>query len=147
MCITDGINILATRFRSDSKEPPSLYYTNGSSYSREKGNFSGQYTRSESGIIIASAPLHHEVYVSVSECQFTTEIDTSARLSSNGWDLVPRNSLVVVEGDPLDLSIVRNVSVLPLLFSAMAASPVVIDTAIDSTTVESSAPVQAECGR
>lgn len=146
VCITDGINILATRFRSDSKEPPSLYYTNGSSYSREKGNFNGQCTRSESGIIIASAPLHHEVCVSVSECQFATELDTSARLSSNGWDLVPRNSLVVVEGDPLDLSIVRNVSVLPFLFSAMAASPVVIGTATDSTTVESTAAVQAESG-
>jgi hypothetical protein len=142
VCITDGVNIFATRFRSDSKEPPSLYFTNGSNYSKEKGNFSGPCTRSESGVIIASAPLDHEARVL--GCPFATEIDTKAGLPPNGWDLVPRDSLVVAEGDPLDLSIVRKVSVFPFFLSEVAESAVAIDTTMDSKKVEYLAAIQEE---
>jgi len=109
VCITDGVNILATRYRSDFKEPPSLYYTQGSDYSKEKGNFRRRSTDHESGIIISSAPLNHEVFISNPKCEYS--IESAEKHLSEGWELVPSNSVVIVEGDPLNLGFVRRVTV------------------------------------
>jgi len=58
LCITDGIHIVATRFRSGSRNPPSLYYNFGSNFVCSDGQFypTGD-PQAAAEIIISSAPL------------------------------------------------------------------------------------------
>lgn len=110
ICVSDGINIIATRYRNDDEDPPSLYYTRGSVYDRQKGNFSCHRTEQDSEIIIASAPLHNDVSVS-SSLQYESKchkVPTPRVL--NGWKLIPKNHCIVVEGDPANLSFVKLVT-------------------------------------
>lgn len=61
VCLTDGINILATRFRNGTQNPPSLYYNYGSNFVCEDGIFyskdADDQTKKPNSIVISSAPL------------------------------------------------------------------------------------------
>ena len=121
ICITDGVNMVATRFRNDLKEPPSLYYSRGSAFNSEQGNFSCYRSQEDSEIIIASAPLHKKICVD-SDCSSLATSNSpeskchnpSTMKSVNGWKLIPKNSMILVEGDSENLSFVRDVRVVPL---------------------------------
>lgn len=58
LCVTNGVHVIATRFRTGPKSPPSLYYNFGSSFVCREGNFYAQDEGSTpSEIVISSAPL------------------------------------------------------------------------------------------
>ena len=113
--LTDGVHIVATRFRNDHKEPPSLYYTQGQEYCKNKGNFICHSTKSCSEIIIASAPLNHNIDpISSSpqqEYKYTAEATPNY---SNQWKLIPKNNIILVEGDSSCLGCVKNIQMRPI---------------------------------
>jgi glutamine amidotransferase len=59
LCLTDGVNIIATRFRNGPQMPPSLYYNYGADFTcDEQGNFYAQGgTKKADSVVISSAPL------------------------------------------------------------------------------------------
>jgi predicted glutamine amidotransferase len=66
--ITDGVHVVVSRFRNSSySQPPSLYYSVGSDYVAEEGNFTtpesmpgelGQ--KQKNGILVSSSPLNKD---------------------------------------------------------------------------------------
>lgn len=57
LCVTNGIHIIATRYRSGPKLPPSLYYNFGSKFVCKNGVFYAEEDVNASEIVISSAPL------------------------------------------------------------------------------------------
>lgn len=114
ICVSDGVNIVSTRFRNDKKEPPSLYYSYGSGYCKKKGNFSCHRSLNASEIIIASAPLHTQIDVSRTPQIDSKCCEEALPNTKNGWRLIPRNNMIVVEGDTSNLGFVKEISLRPL---------------------------------
>jgi predicted glutamine amidotransferase len=66
LCVTNGVHVIATRFRSGPKAPPSLYYNIGANFVCRNGHFYAEDATSATEIVISSAPLskvcqHQEV--------------------------------------------------------------------------------------
>mmetsp|Transcript_98568 Transcript_98568/g.193601 ORF Transcript_98568/g.193601 Transcript_98568/m.193601 type:complete len:536 (-) Transcript_98568:136-1743(-) len=57
LCVTNGLHIIATRFRTGPKPPPSLYYNIGSNFICNNGSFYAENNSDASEIVISSAPL------------------------------------------------------------------------------------------
>jgi len=60
LCLTDGVNIIATRFRNGPQMPPSLYYNYGADFTCDaEGNFyaQGGTKKAADSVVISSAPL------------------------------------------------------------------------------------------
>lgn len=62
LCITDGIHVIATRFRNSKDCPPSLYYNYGSQFIASEGTFLCPGDEHSCEIVISSAPLCREYY-------------------------------------------------------------------------------------
>lgn len=57
LCVTNGIHIIATRFRNGPRSPPSLYYNLGSKFVCKDGHFYAEDDSIGTDIVISSAPL------------------------------------------------------------------------------------------
>lgn len=57
VCITDGTNLISTRYRNGPEQPPSLYFKYGSNFKCVDGNLFCSDESPPSELIIASAPL------------------------------------------------------------------------------------------
>lgn len=129
MCITDGINIIATRFRNSEECPPSLYFLYGKNFKCINGEFKGDEICERSEVVISSAPLSRDGCLfdtSISEGYSTSESSlnsmssyeieyTDSELSidstctDNSWRLISKNTMLVCKGDPEDISKVVSV--------------------------------------
>lgn len=106
LVISDGITVIATRFRSGIEAPPSLYYNWGSDFGCTDGHFVGKRGVQPKEIVISSAPLSRES----NSC-----VDLVSD-SIGQWILMPRDHMLVVCGDPngQDISVVHDVYLRPL---------------------------------
>ena len=101
LVFTDGINVVATRFRSGKEAPPSLYYNWGSDFVCQEGHFEAQNKdKSKNEIVISSAPL--------SRVDGLSEAEGNA-YSIGQWILMPQDHMLVVEGSRQDVSVVKDV--------------------------------------
>lgn len=131
VAVTDGINIIATRFRNNNhEEPPSLYYSFGSEYSVDEGNFKNLDESTASEVLISSAPLAHTEHYSsteYSDCTTTgttttttsataTTTDSSFLNDSSSWKLIPRNHILICVGDKTNITKVKKVQLKPILY-------------------------------
>jgi glutamine amidotransferase len=57
LCVTNGVHIIATRFRTGPRAPPSLYYNIGSNFVCRNGHFYAEDDTTAAEIVISSAPL------------------------------------------------------------------------------------------
>ena len=109
VCITDGVHVIASRYRNSDADPPSLYYAFGREYSKCVGNFRDMKKshRSGQGVIITSSPLNRTGYMvdclegsaspgksAVDGCSGSAE----AVADDTNWRLIPKNHLLVCEG-------------------------------------------------
>ncbi|CAB1104717.1 unnamed protein product [Ectocarpus sp. CCAP 1310/34] len=78
-CVTDGRHIVCSRYRSHARQnPPSLFVLAGAGFAcDEAGCLRQTATEPRTSVVISSEPL----------CR-----------STKSWELVPRNSMVIVEG-------------------------------------------------
>lgn len=106
--ISDGITVIATRFRSGKEAPPSMYYNYGSEFVCDDGHFLGKNVDKPRDIVISSAPLSRE--------SIDGENEDSVEGSIGQWILIPRDHMLVVVGDPTgkDISIVSDCFLRPL---------------------------------
>eukprot|EP00603_Paraphysomonas_imperforata_P007091 CAMPEP_0114430224 /NCGR_PEP_ID=MMETSP0103-20121206/9920_1 /TAXON_ID=37642 ORGANISM="Paraphysomonas imperforata, Strain PA2" /NCGR_SAMPLE_ID=MMETSP0103 /ASSEMBLY_ACC=CAM_ASM_000201 /LENGTH=358 /DNA_ID=CAMNT_0001599643 /DNA_START=236 /DNA_END=1312 /DNA_ORIENTATION=- len=110
--VTDGVHVVVSRFRNSAhSQPPSLYYSIGSNYSTEEGNFtvredSSEYTGVDSGLLISSCPLNKE-------CVEVADDDGNCCTS---WKLIPQNTLLVCSGDTQDLTKIKDHVFIPLQY-------------------------------
>lgn len=95
--ITDGINLVATRFRNGTEDPPSLYYNYGSEFEcLNDGQFHSKNRSTMSEIVISSAPL-------------------SGDSSTIGqWQLIHKDHMLICRGEEHDLSRVVSVELRPI---------------------------------
>jgi len=101
LVFSDGINIIATRYRSGDQTPPSLYYNYGSGFACKDGHFLSTQPEQANEIVISSAPLSREE---------EEEDDANQQGGDIGqWILMPQNHMLVCVGDHHDISIVSDV--------------------------------------
>jgi glutamine amidotransferase len=129
LCLSDGINIIVTRFRNGSSSPPSLYYNFGSNFVCEDGMFySNGGTDSPSDIVISSAPLSKvKAYQPSCNMDFLprrgSPQETSGSESEHdiceedigSWILMPKNHMLIVHGDAENLNVVSSVKIEPIV--------------------------------
>jgi len=139
LVFTDGINVIATRYRDGTEEAPSLYYLQGSDFDSNTGLFKNTADKDTSELIISSAPLHKsdEVMtqcnvhgpscgslspgspssgeVPISSGHHEDFIGHSVVDDALGWALVPNNHMLIARGDPLDVSKVIGVGIEPIV--------------------------------
>lgn len=99
VAISDGVNVIASRFRNNNEDPPSLYYSIGSNFSK-KGCFSSPADNTSQEIIISSEPLN-----------FRSCCDVTCR---EHWKLIPNNHMIVCTGDVDNSSVVKSVKLIPI---------------------------------
>ena len=66
--ISDGINVIATRYRNGVQMPPSLYYKYGCEFTCKNGRFDATSCKDASEVVISSAPLSGEHADFASQC-------------------------------------------------------------------------------
>ena len=115
IAVTDGVNVIATRFRNGSQEPPSLYYSFGSRFNVDEGNFENQDPEKASEIIISSAPLNRN-------SGGDSEGEEATFLK---WKLIPKDHMLICVGDPRNLSRVKSIELRPIT----APGTMVLETA------------------
>ena len=103
MVFSDGVNVIATRFRNGTEMPPSLYYNYGCGFVCENGNFVSNSKESASEIVISSAPLSRS-----GQCQ-GCDNDNLPEASIAEWTLVPKDHMLICVGDKNDNSRVDHV--------------------------------------
>lgn len=109
LCVTDGTNIVATRFRNGKCSPPSLYYCYGVNFSAETGTFTEPGTEDSCEIVISSAPLGKQNY-----CEFYDPCNDNQDPDFDTWLLIPKNSMLLVIGCPDNISQVNKISIRPI---------------------------------
>ena len=102
ICVTDGVHVLATRFRNGKDSPPSLYYNYGSHFMSTEGTFMYPGSEHSCEVVISSAPLCKDFYE-----EFDDTKDTPGDCGS--WVLVPKNSMLVCVGDYDDNSKINEI--------------------------------------
>lgn len=134
ICVTDGTNLIATRFRNGEEDPPSLYYQYSSHFECNNGQLFSCGNSPPSEIIITSAPLSKEV--SVLDCSFATEVcDNQTASNCDGtdsvrcisiehinrsfitkskWKLIPKDHMLVCTGNENDITIVTSAECRPI---------------------------------
>lgn len=124
ICVTDGVNIVATRYRNGPQNPPSLYYNYGSNFVCEDGVFYAKGGRKATDVIISSAPLSkvNELTSSQSPGENSSrdnETDTphfTVNEEDNGsWILMPKDYMLICRGDPNNPHIVSSIDLKPVL--------------------------------
>lgn len=60
MIFSDGVNVIATRYRNGYQIPPSLYYNYGSEFTCQNGQFDSTGCKDAYEVVISSAPLSGE---------------------------------------------------------------------------------------
>lgn len=111
VCITDGINIIATRFRN-GEMPPSLYYKRGSNFRCESGALVCEEEGINSGIVISSAPVSREF--TSSTCPSSCASAALEESSFAKWNLVPEDTMLVCVGNNSDISMINEVYLKPI---------------------------------
>lgn len=147
ICVTDGIHIVATRFRNGTSNPPSLYYNFGSNFKCEDGVFySSGGNKSPCDIVISSAPLSkvraYQPSAAVNNSTANTSSSTSSSSDSGSdtsereqqsnhdiheedvgsWILMPKNHMLVCRGDLHNPTIISSVKVQPITIENLSTS-------------------------
>ena len=124
ICLTDGVNVIATRFRNGPQSPPSLYYNYGSDFVCEDGNFYSKGKTADS-VVISSAPLSR-VGDGV-DCDFSSEPSEDRPTSAapaqfvlneddiGSWVLMPKDFMLICRGDPLNPYKVTSIDLKPVV--------------------------------
>eukprot|EP00599_Poterioochromonas_sp_BG-1_P016994 CAMPEP_0173167558 /NCGR_PEP_ID=MMETSP1105-20130129/22733_1 /TAXON_ID=2985 /ORGANISM="Ochromonas sp., Strain BG-1" /LENGTH=418 /DNA_ID=CAMNT_0014089119 /DNA_START=349 /DNA_END=1605 /DNA_ORIENTATION=+ len=125
ICITDGVNIVATRFRNGPQTPPSLYYNYGSGFVCEDGVFYAKGgSKVANDIVISSAPLSkvselEPDYCDGGECgeglaeSVAPYVVSEADIGS--WILMPKDYMLICRGDPENPHRVASIDLKPVL--------------------------------
>ena len=131
--ITDGINVIATRYRNGCQMPPSLYYKYGSEFTCQNGRFDSTGCCNPSEVVISSAPLSGEngecvgadPGCSMYDCDTRERTDSCYDTPSPPdegrkcqWTLIPKDNMLVCLGDPEDSSRVTSVYLKPIKLCA-----------------------------
>jgi len=103
VALTDGHNIIATRFRNGDQEPPSLYYSSGCEFSYEAGNFLNKEESVSNEIVISSEPLKKRSRCCETGCVF------------DNWTLIPKDHMLLCVGDQSDICKLKSVSMIPIV--------------------------------
>jgi glutamine amidotransferase len=137
ICVTDGLHMIATRFRNGSQMPPSLYYNYGSNFVCENGTFYPKGCLKEgkkvaTDIVISSAPLsrvdeeameeshdHHNLSsASMEQHCHSHELDPITLKSEENigsWILLPKDTMLICYGDALNPFQVSSIAIKPIL--------------------------------
>jgi hypothetical protein len=139
LVITDGINVIATRYRNGSQMPPSLYYKYGSEFTCKNGRFDSVGCSDACEVVISSAPLSGEDLTPcvgsdpiMQSLQNSTDEsrdrdrsdscydreDTSSLGAKCHWTLIPKDNMLVCLGDKNDSSKVVSVYLKPIRLCA-----------------------------
>lgn len=116
MVISDGINVIATRYRNGCQMPPSLYYKYGSEFTCQNGRFDSTGCKDACEVVISSAPLSGETEQCVgadpgcpsksappNRCEVDPCHDAGLDDGSKcHWTLIPKDNMLVCLGDPDD---------------------------------------------
>ena len=133
LVISDGINVIATRYRNGSQMPPSLYYKYGCEFTCKNGRFDATSCKDACEVVISSAPLSGENTDFGSQCRgsdpgcpllFDAESSEEYNEIIVGddnkchWILIPKDNMLVCLGDPIDSSKVTSVYLKPICLDA-----------------------------
>lgn len=118
--VSDGVHVIATRYRCGNSQPPSLYYNYGAGFSCEGSSFRCSNRFAPKEIVIASEPLSK-----LPEDEGVYDCSTRAaspRIEDmyGTWMLVPKDYMLICEGDGSDMSKVHSVRVEPIEVSSIA---------------------------
>eukprot|EP01038_Epipyxis_sp_PR26KG_P005439 gene5439-7532_t len=134
ICVTDGINIIATRFRNGPDQPPSLYYNYGSDFKcDENGNFYSNGSQA-SEIIISSAPLSR-VNCDAKKCSYLRCGQKIVDEVPGCWSLMPKNHMLVCRGNASNPHVVDSIQFLAVE-SSSAISKTFVDTKLYRNIVD-----------
>lgn len=136
LVFTDGINVIATRFRNGTEgEAPSLYYLQGSDFDCTTGLFRNTADKDTSEILISSAPLHksHDIAPNCSvhgpSCRSPGSPKTDVIPLSHEdlgedsyWALIPNNHMLLCRGDQCDVSKVVGVDIEPIVLPELTST-------------------------
>lgn len=115
ICVTDGVHMLATRFRNGPQNPPSLYYNYGSKFVCEDGNFVATGNGEACDVVISSAPLSR---VSIQSCRDGDCEYVSTHTDDNGsWVLMPKDHMLICRADPLNPHLVKSIELRPIVIT------------------------------
>lgn len=116
LTLTDGINIIATRFRNGPQHPPSLYYNFGSEFVCEEGHFyAAGINKKPDSVVISSAPLSR---VKPIENKGIFEIIGGAAISEEdvgAWILMPKDHMLICRGDSVDPHKIASIELQPII--------------------------------
>lgn len=101
LVVSDGIHVVATRFRNGTEAPPSLYYNYGNKFLSSEGTFQNPGNDESCEIVISSAPLCKDFYME--------EDDDGVTGNNCGWRLAPKNTFLVCDGDTTDHAKISNI--------------------------------------
>ena len=103
VCVTDGVHVVASRYRNSDAEPPSLYYSCGLDYSPCLGNFRDRRSCRNGGreVIITSSPLNLRGCVVDSPALAQTPSESG---EVENWRLIPKNHMLVCTGKSTPLT-------------------------------------------
>ena len=138
ICITDGINMFATRFRNSKCSPPSLYYNYGINFCSSSGSFTEPGTLDTCGIVISSAPLGRQNF-----CDSYDPCNENHSPDFGTWLLVPKNSMLIVVGSSKDISKVSQILIRPIESNNNDISIIYNENISTSTTTTKSNPCEA----
>jgi hypothetical protein len=114
LCVTDGVHVVATRFRNGEDSPPSLYYNYGSTFMATEGTFMYPGDEHCCDLVISSAPLCKDFY-----CE---DYGGDSTVDCGSWVLVPKNTMLVCVGDPHDHTKIQSIHLLPIVVSTWPKS-------------------------
>ena len=128
LCVTDGVHIVATRYRNGPQHPPSLYYNFGSNFCCENGVFYAKGGTAANDIVISSAPLskvnelpqdHSEGEESSPVASMGSSESTIPSEDYGCWVLMPKDSMLICRGDPLNPFRVQSIELKPVLVTEL----------------------------
>lgn len=121
LVISDGMNVVATRYRTGASQPPSLYYNYGSGFQCNGSSLGCADGRTACEIVIASAPLSwigeacghiDDVLQPGHDERGAESLNYQDRYGT--WVLVPKDYMLVCQGDPASLGRVLSLTVEPV---------------------------------